>query len=48
MSVNGSKWIYMRVYEAMGWYMDAYDGVWVYIRSYGCILKFMMVYECKW
>ena len=48
MSVNGSKKNYMRVYEAMWWYMDAYDGVSLFIRSYVCIWKFMMVNECKW
>ena len=48
MSVNGNKWVYMRVYEAMWWYMDANDGVLVIMRPYGCIWKYMMVYECKW
>ena len=37
MSVNGSKFVYLRLYEAMWWYMDAYDGVFLFIRPYGCI-----------
>ena len=40
--------MYMKVYEAMWWYMDAYDGIWVSMCPYGCILKYMMVYERKW
>ena len=29
MSVNGSKRVYIKVYEAIWRYIDAYDGVWV-------------------
>ena len=29
MNENGSKLMYMNVYEALWWYMDAYEGVWV-------------------
>ena len=29
MNVNGSKWMCTKVYEAMWWYRDLYDGVWV-------------------
>ena len=29
MSVNGSKRVSMKVYEAMWRYIDTYDGVWV-------------------
>ena len=31
MNVNGSKWMYMKVYEAIWWYMNAYEGVRVYM-----------------
>ena len=27
MNVNDSKWMYLKVYEAMRWYKDVYDGV---------------------
>ena len=27
MSVNGSRWIYLKVYEAILWYMIVYEGV---------------------
>ena len=27
MNVNGSKWMYMKVYGAMWWYIGAYEGV---------------------
>ena len=29
MSVNGNKRVYMKVYEAIWRYIDAYDSVWV-------------------
>ena len=28
MSVNGSKRVYMKVYEAIIWYMNVYENVW--------------------
>ena len=37
-----------KVYEAMWWYKDLYDGVLVNKRQYGCIWEYMMVFECKW
>ena len=27
MSENGSKWVYMKVYEAILWYMNVYESV---------------------
>ena len=33
MSVNGSKWVYMRLYEAVWWYMNAYENVWMYMSK---------------
>ena len=29
MSVNGSKWVYMKVFEAILWYMIVYESVWM-------------------
>ena len=34
MNVSGSKLMFMKVYETIGWYMDVYEGVWVYMSHY--------------
>ena len=39
MSVNGSKWVHMKVYEAILWYMNVYENVWMYMRQYDGIWK---------
>ena len=48
MSVNGSKWVYMKAYQAILWYKNVYESVWMYMRQNDGIWKYMMVYECKW
>ena len=27
--VNGSKWVYMKVYEVILWYMNVYESIWM-------------------
>ena len=39
MSVTGSRWIYMKVYEAILWYMNVYEGVLMYMSQYDGIWK---------
>ena len=39
MIVNGSKWVYMKVYEAILWYMNVYEIVWMYMKQYDGIWK---------
>ena len=39
MSVNGSRWIYMKVYEAILWYMIVYEGVLMYMSQCDGIWK---------
>ena len=39
MSVNGSRWIYMKVYEAILWYMIVYEGVLMYMSQCDSIWK---------
>ena len=34
MSVNGSRYIYMKVYEAILWYMNVYESKWMYMSQY--------------
>ena len=29
MNVNGSNGMYMKMYEALWWYMNAYESVWM-------------------
>ena len=29
MNVNGSNGMYMKMYEALWWYMNAYENVWM-------------------
>ena len=29
MNVNGSNGMYIKVYEALWWYMNAYESVWM-------------------
>ena len=41
MRVNGSKKVYMKVYEALWWY-------WMLMMVYGCICARMDVYESIW
>ena len=48
MSVDGSKWVYMRVYEAILWYMNVYKSVGIFLRQYDGIWKYILVFECKW
>ena len=48
MSVNGSKWVYMKAYEVILWYMNVYESVWMYMRQCDDKWKYMIVYECKW
>ena len=31
MNVNGSISIFIKVYEAIGWFINVYEGVWVYM-----------------
>ena len=38
MSVNGSKWVYMKAHKAILRYKNVYEPKW----------WFMIVYECKW
>ena len=46
MNVNGSKWMYMKVYEALWWYTTAYESEWMYMSQYNGIWKYVIVYEC--
>ena len=39
MSVNGSRWTYMKVYEAILWYMIVYEGVLMYMSQCDGIWK---------
>ena len=39
MSVNGSRWICMKVYEAILWYMIVYEGVLMYMSHCDGIWK---------
>ena len=39
MSVNGSRWIYMKLYEAILWYMIVYEGVLMYMSQCDGIWK---------
>ena len=48
MSVNGSKWMYMKAFEAILWYMNVYESVWMYMKQYDGIWKYMIVFDCKW
>ena len=48
MSVDSSTWVYMRVYEAILWYMNVYESVGIYLRQNDGIWKYMLVFECKW
>ena len=48
MNVNGSKWEYMKVYEALRLYRNACESVWMY-KSQKCGLwKYMSVNSSKW
>ena len=39
MSVIGSRWIYLKVYEAILWYMIVYEGVLMYMSQCDGIWK---------
>ena len=38
----------MKVYEALWWYMNTYESVWKSNSQNDGILKYMIVFECKW